>query len=230
MSKIAFTAAEIGVLSAFNADTMPEVVREQLNKLETIATNLITAKNVAESAATDRGNAWEAVKAVIFAIEDATQQAPKIREMVVNSVLADYVSKDSSKPATLKSYASTGRNMLLKLCGSKWTREELNEASYKDIREWLAPRDNPVAYQLMQKIKAGAAYIEKHGFKEGREDVSLNLETLQSVFDLIESTRVAIKGEKDSNTHTGQLAKAVHDLKPQAPTAPTTVESTAKVA
>lgn len=224
MSKIAFSAAEIAALSAFNADTMPTAVREQLNKLETISAALVTAKNVAEDANTQRGNAWEAVKEVIFAIEDATQGAPKVREMIVNSVLADYVGKDSSKPATIKSYASTGRNMLLKLCGSKWTRDELNEASYKDIREWLAPRDNPEAFQLMQKIKAATSYVEKHGFKAGRDDVALNLETLKTAYELLETSRNAIKGAKDSETHTGQLAKAVHDLKPQAPTAPTAVE------
>lgn len=226
MSKIAFNAAEIAVLSAFNADTMPDSVRAELNKLEAIGAKLVNAKNVADDANTERGNAWDAVKAVIFAIEDATAGATSIREMVVNSVLADYVSKDSNKPATLKSYASTGRNMLLKLCGSKWTREELNEASYKDIREWLAPRDNPEAYQLMQKINAASRYIEKHGFKSA-EGADLNLETLKAVHELLEGTRTAIKGAKDSASHTGQLAKAVHDLKPQAPTAPTAVETRA---
>lgn len=230
MNKIAFTAAEIAVLSSFNADTMPDSVRAEIEKLNTIADVLIQAKNVNENANTERGNAWESVKSVIFAIEDATAAAPKVREMVVNSVLADYVSKDSSKPATLKSYASTGRNMLLKLCGSKWTRDELNGASYKDIREWLAPRDNPEAYQLMQKIKASAAYIEKHGFKADGSEAELNLETLKAVAESLDAARTAIKGEKDAKSATGQLAKAVHDLKPLAPTAPTTVETTAKVA
>lgn len=223
MTKLSYTAAEIAVLSAFNADTMPDNVRAKLDELNRITTVLTDAKNVQENAQTEKGNAWDAIKAVAFAVSDATSTAPAVKEMIFNSVMHEYVDADkASAKASLKSYVSTARNMLLKLEGAV-SRQVLSEASYKAVRELLAPAPTEGA-AVIKKINEQLRYVERNAFKKkDSEEAKLALVILNELLETTTTLYNQYKGANDSESAAATLSRELHDMKPEAPTAPTEV-------
>lgn len=231
LSKISFTADEVAAIASFNQDNMPEGVRAKLDDLNRITAVLVEAKNVAGNAATEKGNAWHALRDVAFAIIDATPKAGRVRELAFNSVLTEYVNADKeSAKASLKAYVSTARNMMLKLHDVK-ERAELEQASYKQIREWLSPKDNATASAIIDELRSNLAYVGKHAFKGKSEEEKaaqlLALNLIEEAASLIKGVRDSLKSEKDSNTSAANIARELQDMKPKAPTAPTSVESKA---
>lgn len=223
---LAFTAAEIAAMSAFNADSMPENVRAQLANLDRITGVLAEAKNVQNNASTEKGNAWGALLNVAFAVAEATENAKRIREMAFNSVLKDYVEaeKDSSR-ASLKSYVSTARNVLLKMYGVTHTAEQIEAMSYKDVREFLSPKADADFAAKVKEVSEHLRYVEKQvGKVKKAEDAATQMALLHSVLDDILSQskdiRNLFKSENDSNSVRANLARELHDQKPKAPTAP----------
>lgn len=224
---LAFTAAEIAAMSAFNADSMPDNVREQLANLDRITGVIAEAKNVQNNATTEKGNAWSALLAVAFAVGEATENAKRIREMAFNSVLKDYVEadKDSSK-ASLKSYVSTARSVLLKMYGITHTAEQVTAMSYKDVREFLSPKADADFFAKVKEVAENLRYVEKQVAKVKKaEDAATQMALLHSALDDImaqaKAMRDVFKSENDNNSVRANLARELHDQKPKAPTAPT---------
>lgn len=233
MSQISFSAAEIGVLSQFNADAMPDAVRRSMDELTRVVTVLAEAKNVQDNAATERGNAWKAILDVTFAIADATAATPSIRELVFNSVMRDYVNAEKATAnASLKAYASTGRNVLLKLLDVSHTREELADASYKDVRQWLSPPADADLSSKLNKLVENVRYIERQIAKAKKADNAEELLALLHSFadstgGAAQQVRNQFKSEKDKNTTAATMARELHDLQQNAPSQPTNVETRA---
>ncbi len=233
MNKIAFTGKEIAVLSQFNADAMPDAVRQQLAELNRITGVLAEAKNVAGNAATEKVNACGAILAVTFAVAEATSEAKAIREIVFNSVMGEYVTadKDSAK-ASLKAYVSTARSALVKLLDSTHTREQIEKASYKELREWLSPKADADFTAKVAKVKEHLSYVEKQiGKVKKAEDGAAQMAVLHSIVDDVLATAQALrdqfKAENDSGQHRAEMARALHDLRQQGPSEPTAVETRA---
>lgn len=232
MNKIAFSAAEIGVLSAFNGSTMPESVRVKMDELNRITGVLVEAKNVANNATTEKGNAWQAIRAVALAVAEATAATPKVRELVFNSVMHEYVEADkASAKASLKSYVSTGRTMILKLLDVTHTAEQLEQLSYKEVRDALSVRADAVFFDKVKKVGENLRYVEKQIKKvkeaeDGEAQMALLHNLLDDLLGQSQELRNTFKSEKDSTSHSAQLAREIHADRQQAPTEPTVIETT----
>lgn len=234
--KIAFSAAEIGVLASFNGDTMPEAVRSKLDELNRITGVLVEAKNVANNASTEKGNAWTAIRAVALAVAEATAATPKIRELVFNSVMVEYVEADkASAKASLKSYVSTGRNAILKLLDVTHTAEQIEQLSYKDVRDALSVRADAVFFDKVKKCSENLRYVEKQiknvkKAEDGEQQMAVLHSILDDVLNTSQSLRDQFKSEKDSNSQSALLAKEIHADRQQNPSEPTVVETTSAAA
>lgn len=231
MSQIAFTGAEIGVLSTFNGTSMPESVRTKLDELNRITGVLAEAKNVANNATTEKGNAWQAILAVGLAVAEATAATPKIREIVYNSVMHEYVEAEkASAKASLKAYVSTGRNAIVKLLDVTHTAEQIAQLSYKEVRDALSVRADAVFFDKVKKCSENLRYVEKQ-IKNVKKapDAEQQMAMLHSILDDVLGTSQALrdqfKSEKDAASHSAQLAKEIHADRQQAPSAATVVET-----
>lgn len=230
-TQIAFTAAEIGVLSTFNGDSMPDNVRAKMDELTRITGVLVEAKNVANNASTEKGNAWAAIRDVALAVAEATAATPKIRELVFNSVMHDYVTADkASAKASLKSYVSTGRTAILKLLDVTHTAEQLAQLSYKEVRDALSVRADAVFFDKVKKTAENLRYVEKQiKTVKKAEDADQQMALLHNLLDgmLAESQQMRdiFKSEKADNSQSAKLAKEIHADRQQAPTEPTVIET-----
>lgn len=234
--KISFTAAEIGVLSAFNGDTMPEAVRAKLDELNRITGVLAEAKNVANNATTEKGNAWQAIRAVALAVAEATTATPKVRELVYNSVMVEYVEADkASAKASLKSYVSTGRNAIIKLLDVTHSAEQIEQLSYKEVRDALSVRADAVFFDKVKKCADNLRYVEKQiknvkKAEDGEQQMAVLHSILDDVLNTSQALRNQFKSENDAKSHSSQLAKEIHADRQQNPTEPTVVETTSAAA
>lgn len=234
--KIAFTAGEIAVLAAFNGDTMPEAVRIKMDELNRITGVLVEAKNVANNATTEKGNAWTAIRAVALAVAEATAATPKVRELVYNSVMVEYVEADkASAKASLKSYVSTGRNAIIKLLDVTHNAEQLEQLSYKEVRDALSVRADAVFFDKVKKCGENLRYVEKQiknvkKAEDGEQQMAMLHSILDDVLNTSQALRDQFKSEKDANSQSAKLAKEIHADRQQNPTEPTVVETTSAAA
>lgn len=229
MNKIAFSAAELAAITAFNGENMPESVATAMGELNRITAVLVEAKNVQGNALTEKGNAWQAILGVALAIAESTPTT--VRELVYNSVMHEYVNADkASAKASLKAYVSTGRNSIIKLLDVTHTADELKQLSYKQVREALSPRSDAVFFDKVKKTSENLRYVEKQikTVKKG-EDAEQQMALLHNLLDdlLAESQamRDIFKNEKAENSQSAKLAKEIHADRQQAPTEPTVIET-----
>lgn len=209
---------ESAALATFTGN-VPESVTAAVAQLRECAGVLRTAADVQKNAQTVRGGLWSHVLAVVFAVEDASKGAPKVREEMYANVMGEFLSAKAGTPAaTVKAYASTGKNVCLRLCG-KVSRNKLEEASYKEIRSLLNPVDSEEAASLSESIRENLSYIVNNGFKgsKSNKDYQLNMEILRANADALRELRATLENEKESASHTAELARNLHELKTPAP-------------
>lgn len=147
-----FTPAELAALASLSNNT---TIADALAKITAAQAAHVVAKNEREAAnASDKdakSGIWENVLEIALEIHTLTAgDLKRIREQCFAQVLGEYLHKDYPV-ATTRAYTSTGKNVLLKLCGVV-SHDDLRSATYKEVREMLAPKsEGIVLWEATQK-------------------------------------------------------------------------------
>lgn len=194
MSITVFTAAELTALASLATN---EKIAGYVQQIQQNQQAHVDAKNVIESARTTdqaaKGGVWASVLEITLEVYAATAELPRIREQAYIQVLGEYLSKDYPI-ATVKAYASTGKNVLEKLCG-KVDADTLRADTYKDIRARLAPKaEGIVLWESTQQQMTGALTKAKKWLADdssAQQDMEAMLELAQSLLQRAEAAKQA---------------------------------------
>ena len=199
-------------VKAENADLIAKI-KEQ-------AAKQVDAKNAADAASTERKGLWSNV---LLLAENVAAAAPSkdTRQMVFDIVAADLLESETAN--TAKMYASTARNVLVKLHTEQGkTFEELHEATYPEIRKMLNPSKNPEAEQRIAELVKRLKYVSRKGSKD---DVSALLDTLENE---VAALYNPLKQQADKESAAAKAAKELESNRQNAPTEPAATETVAK--
>lgn len=194
MAITVFTAAELTALASLATNEKISGLVQQIQQNQQVH---VDAKNVIESARTTdaaaKGGIWANVLEITLEVFAATAELPRIREQAYIQVLGEFLSKDYPI-ATVKAYASTGKNVLEKLCG-KVDADDLRADTYKDIRARLAPKaEGVVLWESTQQQMTGALSKAKKWLADdaaAQQDMEAMLELAQSLLQRAEAAKQA---------------------------------------
>lgn len=191
---IVFTTAEINALASLADNT---TIAESLAALSEAQAAHVAAKNARESANTAdteaKGGVWSNVLNIALEVYTITRAVPRIREQCYIQVLGEYMHKDFPV-ATVRSYTSTGKQVLLKLAG-KVDSDTLRSETYKEIRDRLSPKgEGVVLWEASQKAIADALTKAKRylaGNPDAMSDIDAILELAQNLHQRAEAVKQA---------------------------------------
>lgn len=191
-----------------------------IKKIQEQAAKQVDAKNASDAAGTERKGLWSNV---LLLAEHVAAAAPTkdTRAMVFDIVAADLLESETAN--TAKMYASTARNVLVKLHTEQGKAfAELQEASYPDIRKMLNPPKNPDAEARIAKLSKELKYLSR---KADKEKLSALLDSLESS---VSTLYTAVKGEADKASAAAKAAKELEANRQQPPSQPAATETVAK--
>lgn len=188
-----FTAAELATLSGLANNA---TIAAALANISAAQAAHVIAKNERESAnAADKeakAGVWANVLEIALEIHSLTAgDLKRIREQCFVQVLGAYLHKDYPV-ATTRAYTSTGKNVLLKLCGVV-SHDDLRSSTYKEVREMLSPKgEGVVLWEATQKGIADALSKAKKWLATDQDavgDIALILELAQNLHQRAESAK-----------------------------------------
>lgn len=205
-------------------DKVAEAAAEHVQRIKEKVAVATDAKNAADHGKTAKDGIWAETLAVVGIVADLTKDSPKLREQVYSDVMGGFMAKDSDgKASTAAAYASTGRNVLVKLVTDRgMSVAAVKEKSYADVRKLLRPTANAEAEGIADKIAKAARYVAKNGNKHGGEAAAKRLE---AVWTALEPHYNAVKAAKDAKTNAAKAAKELEANRQQRPAEPMQTET-----
>lgn len=205
-----FTNAELATLSGLADNTTITTALANISAAQAahvVAKNERETANAADTAA--KGGIWENVLAIAIELHTITSgDLKRIREQCFVQVLGEYMHKDYPV-ATVRAYTSTGKNVLLKLCG-KVSHEDLRSATYKDIREMLTPKaEGIVVWEATQKSIADALTKAKRYLANDPDAVS----DIDAILELAQNLHQRAEAAKQAKQKTPEAARQVNAMR-----------------
>jgi hypothetical protein len=197
-----------------------------LAKIREDNAKLTDASNAADEAGTHRGTLWNDTLAIAELVFNATADAPSLRTIIYSEVMGEFLGSETRN--TAKAYASTAKNVLVKL----WTDgdvsvDDVKAANYSEVRAMLKPAGNPQADADADDIRKMVGYVKRYGDKNGNGEG--NTENAVTRLERIKAAATteynAVKSDKDSKTQAAKAARELKELQQQGPREAGTVET-----
>lgn len=162
-----------------------------------------------------RTDTWGHVIAIVGAVADATADAPTLRDLVYTYTMGEFM-KDKER-STAKSYASTGRQVLVKLLTEqKMDFQKVSGMKYSEVRDALRPpksAEQQEAENVAATAKERLTFILRNAGKNGGDVLG----RVQRIAEAIEREYNPVKAAKDAGTKQAQAAREISDLRQQSP-------------
>lgn len=205
-----FTHAELATLASLSTN---ETIASALAKITAAQAAHVVAKNEREAAnAADKdakGGIWESVLEIALEIHTLTSgDLKRIREQAFAQVLGEYLSKDYPV-ATVRAYTSTGKNVLMRLCGVV-SHADLRAATYKEVRDMLSPKgEGVVLWEATQKGIADALSKAKKYLSTDPDAVN----DMAAILELAQSLHQRAEAAKQAKQKTPENARNVNAMR-----------------
>jgi hypothetical protein len=207
------------------AEAVQAEIGDALEAIRADANNLAEVAELSADAADARKDLWANTLAVVEAVADATADAPEFRGLVYSFIMEEFMSEKTR--STAKAYASTARNVLIKLV-TKERRDiaTIKEASYADVRKMLNPpsAEQTDANARLDGIKKQLAFIARNAAKYGGEATAARLDRIAAV---VEKEYNPVFRAKEADSPKEKQAREVADLRQSSPRESGNVETSA---
>lgn len=209
MTAIAFTSAEIAALASLESNA---TITGALSALSAAQAAHVDAKNAVEAARTAdtaaKNGVWANVLEIALEVYTITKELPRIREQCYVQCLGEYMSKDFPV-ATVRSYTSTGKQVLLKLAG-KVAFDTLRQETYKEIRDRLTPKgEGVVVWEASQKTISDALTKAKKYLADDADATSV----MEAIIELAQGLHQRAEAVKQSKQKTPANAREVNAMR-----------------
>ena len=214
------TADKLTDLASFGrvakiAEAVQQAAAEALEAIREDAEGLQNAADISAEAADARKDLWANTLSVVGVIADATKEAPEYRGLIYNFVMGEFMTEKTR--STAKAYASTGRNVLVKLLTErKVPLADVQAASYSEVRTMLNPpsAEQAEARKLVDGIKKQLGIVARFGDKYGNEAAAVRL---ARIAEAVEREYNPVARAKEADTSKEKAAREVADLRQTSP-------------
>ena len=199
-----------------------EAIRNDQAQVKAAAEGMTEAQKV-------RTDLWSHTLAIVGIVAEATADTPSIRDLTYSAIMGEFLKAE--KATTAKAYASTGRNVLVRmLTQEKVPFEKVQEMSYADVRNAMKKpptREQAENAERYKKVREQLSFIMRHADKHGTEQEQRTATRLARIAETIEKEYNAVKSAFDRSKKQNQAAVELADLKQQSPREGATVETVA---
>lgn len=214
------TADKLTDLSSFGkvakiAEAVQALVADSLAAIREDAKGLSDVADINSEAADARKDLWTNTLNVVGAIADQTADAPEFRGLIYNFVMGEFMAEKTR--STAKAYASTGRNVLIKLITDKRVPiADVKAASYAEVRTMLNPpsAEQAEAAAVVADLKKRIGFIARFAGKYGNDTAAARL---ARIAELVEREYNPVFRAKEADTAKEKAAIGIAELKQSSP-------------